>query len=1056
MANIQLYVENQLCDYDDKTFFSLQKEFSDEKELVVKEIEYSYTISIPTSPRNRRIFGYVDEFDVPNKFSRVFNAELYVDEILILKGKLKLNSIDDKYFKGNLYNPALATVSDVLGDRMLNKIQPHMKLMNNLWDYSATNHYVSGYGVQYEELPDKYKDLHICFPYILYGLPMNLVDNVIEQGLDFYTQDLEYGKHNISTDNIFPAFNVLSVLKDMFETEGYKLQGNVFDNDKFKYLYQTFQGNYTDYIDKKETPLYLSFSCKYSNYHVGDTPIYDEGVPFFPRYVDKVSRTLSTENIWTEEGFDTETLTVKDDGDFDGTYKAGVDNPLLSDLSTITIKKDEQHMMSEGTESGSKTIMIPKSGWYKIHCDGTMNYPMRGSSSHSSGWPMDNRPERNIDFYQLDGRESIGVCIDEADYTTLKEQPFEFQIKKGYAKSNPNLYSFNSGIPCMPRTYSQFTTTKSYNRINGADKEMYIKVDDRDSTKYYGKNGKQTLIKNYSDFDSTDLLIGARLGGAAFDCGFQHAYYDDAQRHNRFAFKGALLALPRADRSLPIRNIDDELYFRIAERDRDVSEYYVANEKYEYATDTAQILIRADDALTNFKCFSNFDGYNKLLSNYHWDTTTNYNARTFPTDDTNSKYYANTASTRSEYTGDWNMNTVIWLEKGEYINIEVIMPWHDGGRYYCCHSKWTNRHDWVNATEVNFNFEIGLVSTDKNWYPTDSMRIPTFENLSAKKETNVNQFLPNVKCNDYLNNFLQTFNLQLTHPSTNVFSIDYSMNNDVIGKIIDLDIYANKNDAEFKALDIPSTRQLAFKVDKNETGYADGNQSPYKTENAPWYLSGYTGSLTLTNEANTSGKIDKKESNWSYCWYKTIKFLHDQMYDHLHPSSTKVFDVPVIANKSVWSDESSYGAQDGANPSTSSTMRLFLVKRVTNTESHRLIRFKYDRRNPNLSWQTNDYKCTLIIPTNFIPAGGQKKNYILDYDITNSGGKATITDTFFRIQVQSGYEINVPVKLPNDVYRRINSGTLIKFNDGLYKVSKIEGHDVKEQDYATITLITLT
>ncbi len=81
MVNIQLYVEKQLWDVDKKSIFSLQKEFSDETELIVKEIEYSYTLSIPTSQRNRKIFGFKDTFDVPNKFSRIYDAELYVNEI---------------------------------------------------------------------------------------------------------------------------------------------------------------------------------------------------------------------------------------------------------------------------------------------------------------------------------------------------------------------------------------------------------------------------------------------------------------------------------------------------------------------------------------------------------------------------------------------------------------------------------------------------------------------------------------------------------------------------------------------------------------------------------------------------------------------------------------------------------------------------------------------------------------------------------------------------------------------------------------------------------------
>jgi hypothetical protein len=84
---------------------------------------------------------------------------------------------------------------------------------------------------------------------------------------------------------------------------------------------------------------------------------------------------------------------------------------------------------------------------------------------------------------------------------------------------------------------------------------------------------------------------------------------------------------------------------------------------------------------------------------------------------------------------------------------------------------------------------------------------------------------------------------------------------------------------------------------------------------------------------------------------------------------------------------------------------------------------------------------------------------MLDYNNsatnTNKGQRKTITDIFFNLQVQSGYEIEVPIKLTNELYKKINGGTLIKFNDGLYKVKSLNGHDVMENNDATLTLLTL-
>ena len=840
--NIQLYVENQLCDFDKNTYFTLQKEFEDEAENIVKEIEYSYTISIPTSVKNKQIFGFIDSFDVANKFGRVYNAELYVDEILILKGKLKLSEIDGEYFKGNLYNPTNTTVSDILGDRNLQEIIPHMKPMNNMTDILQCNNYVMG--DQSVDIPNiKYRDRHICYPYVLYSLPYNNAEKAAIDGLDFYTQRLDYGYHTMTNDNVFPAFNVCSVLKDMFKTEGYNLQGNIFDDEKFRDLYQTFSYSYNDYIEKKNVPYYLSFSCNYNNLNIKSFGTDDFSIP----------STLQVATLWSEDGFES-----NGGGHFSayasGSYLAGVDCPLVSDndSSVINIISNEQHMMTKGEEYDGYAIVVPRSGWYKIHCDGWMNYPLERSSINRILFYY-----REDNIYKKDNTEAVGGVKDECDNTSLEQQPFEFQIKKGNPAENPQLYSFNSCIPCMPTHYAQFKTVQS-------DEDEYawsaIKCGTSDSQSFYGKNGKQTYIKDYSDKPTSDFIAGVRLGGALFSKVYNAEYYEDLQSENRFAYMGECLALPRADKPLTFKTIGDDKYFMLSKG------YYC--DDYEYAERTAQVLLRPD-------AYSNFDGYNKVnFENGTWDTTSNYKARTYSSDDSQTKYTQNYANATDSQRGNWNINTVVWLEKGDNISFELIMPYHYGGRYYCCHSKWVDRMNWVNNTMVDFRYEMAYINSDKKWQPTASSPIPTFNYLSQHKETNVNQFLPNVKCNDYLNKFLQTFNLQLTMPNKNTFSIDYAAMNDVMGNIISIEGLTNIKDAEFKALDTPSQRQLSWKIDTSETGYYHGNQSPYKVDDYPWYESGYTGGVTITNETNTSGSIDKKESSWSYNWYKDIKFLN--------------------------------------------------------------------------------------------------------------------------------------------------------------------------------------
>lgn len=993
--NIQLYVENRLCDFDTNTYFTLQKEFEEEEELIVKEVEYSYTISIPTSTKNKEIFGFIDTFDVANKFGRIYDAELYVDEMLILKGKLKLSEIADGYFKGNLYNPANVTVSDILGDRMLTDIIPHMKPMNNMTDYKQQNNYTIGLSTT--DIPKtQYRDRHICYPYVLYSLPYNDGNKAISDNLNFYTQNLQYGYHTMTADNVFPAFNVCSILKDMFKTEGYNLIGNIFDDEKFKDLYQTFQYSYSDFLDKKNAPYYLKFSCTYDNYRNKKIPSTLE------------SAVIWSQNDWTPSGHE---------GGFNGSFEYGVDCPLTTDANNVTITEysNDQHMLTSGESTNGRVIYIPKSGWYRIKLNGTMSYPDASNKRYT---------EKN--------REAVGGTSNGRTITDLSEQPFEIQLKKGYPLENPKLYSFNSFIPSMPTHFGDNMSSVYYDDGNGS----WIKCMENERNRRYGKNQGTMILKDYSDFSISDFVCGARFGDAYFGPHYYGYKKGPARATERLATMGVGLALPNAGRSPETKSLgeDGNTYFRVHTK--------TPPSTYTYGYNTAQAMVREDS-------YSNFEGYNIVdFNTKRWDTTSNEGKKSYQ-GASNS-----TARSTSKTAGTYDVNTVVWLEKGDTLYIELLMPRNNddndtyhGGWLGTGHKRWVGARYHINRTMVNFTLEMGFINNDKKWVPTSTQPIPDFNVLKNDRETNVNQFLPNVKCNDYLNNFLQTFNLQLTMPTKNTFSIDFNAMNDIQGNIISIDNLANIKDAEFKALNTPSERQLTWKIDTSETGYYDGNKSPYKTDDYPWYDSGYTGSISITNETNTSGSIDKKESQWSYAWYKDIRFTNGQ---GLTPQTASIM---VIADKEKYDSSYTYLNAESDALETSKTMRFFFLGKNAATTMYSYIDFQYDL----LNGTRKDTR--LLLPSNYIESNttnGTKRLYMLDYNNSAMDNRRkTITDIFFNLRVQSGYQIDIPIKLSNNLYKRINAGTLIKFNDGLYKVMSIDGHDVMEQEDATLSLLTL-
>ena len=988
---IELYIDGKLVDLEDSVGILLQKEFETDDSNIVEDVEFSYQIELPITDRNKVIFGFAETFDVQGKFNRTFDARLVADGLSLLEGKLKLSEISFESYKGNLYSPKKSSVSDVLGDRMLSGITPHYVMMSSLEDFRKVNNYVAN--LDDSDIPQmQYRDRHVCFPYVLYGVPFNVSEVAQENEYDLYTQDLEFGSHRIWSDNVFPAFNVLSVLQDVFATEGYRVIGNIFDDVKFKDLYQTMQYSYSDYKKMRQVPYYLEFNCNYSNYRNGNIP-----------YSLQVA-TLWSDDVVFESNNDRET---------DGTYKAGVDCPLVaeSDNSTITIVKNDQHIMVKGSSSEGYSITVPQSGWYRFYVNGQMSYPYTSTEK----------------YFEVANRELVGSTIDAADNTDFTEQPFEFQVKKGYPADSPKLYSFNSLIPCIPTSYAANKTIISTSPYN-SNVHTYIRCQDVERQNYYGKNEKTTLIKDYSDFPTSDFICGARLGGALFTNKWANADCGELQRPQRFALKGAALALPDVTKTPILVDYDE---------DGD-GEYYFQIDGQDYAEKTAQILVRDDS-------YSNFEGYNVFNPTAStWDTTSNVGAVEYAGQD-----YSFAHSNRTN--GNWTINTCVWLEEGDNISIELIMPlhtrryWHHGGAFRC--AAWKHPMEWVNVTNVNFNFKMGIVSTEKDWRPSTSEPMPNFLDIQSVKPTNVNQFLPAIKCNDYLNGFLKAFNLRLTMPYNNVFSIDSVQSIDTQTNVINLDELVNPSQAIFKALDTPSRKELCWKNDNNERGYKIGNDSPYKLSDFPWDESGYSGNFIIENDANTSGSIDKKESQWSYSWYTDIRFRNGL---GLTPFTMKCL---TICDASNWDNETTwYNADKSIN--TSKTMRLFYLGKSSVTKMYNYIDFNYDK-DGNSNYKTS----RLLLPSNSIEKStldGNTNRLYLDYDDNAvAAPNKTLTDAFFYIKKPYQFEVEAELTLPNYTYAKMTSGTMCKLNDGLFKVVKIEGHDVEGKDPSTLTLRTL-
>lgn len=974
---IELYINGKLCDIDEEMDIQLERSFDNDEQHVIEESEYSFEVDLPVTKNNREAFGFVDVFDVGNKFSQIFDAVLNVDETNILRGKFLLEEIDGEYYSGNLYVPASKSLKDVLGDKKMKDIAPHNFYISTWDDIKAINE-----GIIFNTSEDR----HIAFPYVLYRLPYNNTGST----LPVTTQDLSASGSTFTTENLFPAYNVCSVLKDIFRGEGYNLQGNIFGIEKFSELYQSFNYAYSDYHQGKNTPYYVSFDLKYNM-----------------RTNDNTSSTLQITDMFQ-----------------DPSMSYGTDAFLLSENSVITNEKDDYNMLVKGQTSNARTLVVPKTGWYRMRCNGNMKFPVRNGH-----WAQDERTK-------------VVGCYNDADKVDLSQNVFEFQIKKtNTPMSMTNLYSFNCATPITPTNLSKESVKDLEHSIvyRGEWNLMALNLSYDEARNKFPKNGATALVKDYSGFDTSEFIAGARLG-----CQFSCDAYDNSRVPDRRCNEMALTCLPDPSKTSMVRYEDDggveHIYMPLFCRDGIFNTDDAV--RYDYGSKTAQVLVRDDS-------YSNFEGYNKFTPNMSasggtWDTTSAFDRRVYNGQDNN---YAYTNSDR--FSGGWTINTCVWLEEGDAISFEMMTPYNnyrdDCGWLETC--TWKNRaYAGVTITDVNFSFEMGYVSGDEKYVPTQNNPMPRFDDIRRPEQTNVNQWLGDVKVNDYIENFLKTFNLKLSRINGSTYSIDTMSNeNDTYGNVIDIDKWAHVKDASFVRLNNKNV-SLGWTISTDEEGYKNGNTT--REVKAPRDESGYTGGILIENDGNTSGDEDSIKSNWSYTWMKDIFFVNG---DVAFPEGVR--EVPVVGDAELW--ENNFITIEDKDYATDKTQRLFYLAKDPDTKLYdyfNVQRYRNDTTIPEVKAPIPFARNYLVYKNNL----NIRNTFRLDYDNTMSTDTdRTITDIFFNIKRGSQYEVDVPVTLPNEIYGKIRANTLVRFNEGLFRVLGIEGHDVSMNNEATLKLITL-
>lgn len=226
MDNIELYINGSLCDTGNNFGVRLRRQLINPAELNTKDSQMSYTVTLPLTPANDRVFNYTSVEETNRKFNREYNAELIINSYRIFTGKFRVTEINRNGYTGNLVVPAAKTVKDIFGDTRMSNTGRWIIPFEGLTDVATYNN----------------RDNPECiFPLVLYGLLPKSPDNKV-----FTSKDVYDGSVKLGLGHIPPSVNVIQMLQNIFNNAGYQLQGSAIDDDSLKNLYVSYR-NPTDY-----------------------------------------------------------------------------------------------------------------------------------------------------------------------------------------------------------------------------------------------------------------------------------------------------------------------------------------------------------------------------------------------------------------------------------------------------------------------------------------------------------------------------------------------------------------------------------------------------------------------------------------------------------------------------------------------------------------------------------------------------------------------------------------------------------------------------------------
>lgn len=243
--NIKLYIDGQLTDCQDKSIsYAITKQISDFTDITQRTGSFSYSINLPRSTNNKKIFGFIDELDVINKFKRNSNydCQLQVNDNTLIDGLFVLREITSTSFQGNIVN-RFGDVFSLIGDKLITELKlpiidfegVMLPVTNdstpNTYSYNtlSSNSLNPSLGYDMFALATAYKDPTRG----LLGASLDLRDYYVTSFVQYSNFFVSSSKNvlqlntfinDFSIYNYMPQIKLLAVIKQLFTDIGYSFE----------------------------------------------------------------------------------------------------------------------------------------------------------------------------------------------------------------------------------------------------------------------------------------------------------------------------------------------------------------------------------------------------------------------------------------------------------------------------------------------------------------------------------------------------------------------------------------------------------------------------------------------------------------------------------------------------------------------------------------------------------------------------------------------------------------------------------------------------------------